>query len=803
MAECAFELAPGVLERVQASRPAPGGKMVKLGDGQVVDVAMVPPCAGSFADHGMLEATTSTKPPAEAKKIRDLCGRPRIMDAQGVIDFIDSAAANWTAAELASAVSAGNRNEKAPIHFAAQMRTDDDCVAMCKALIDRGATVNATTLRGHTPLIFAAGRGRDKAVRFLLAHNAKARVMTVTGHSAAQMGKGRLSPETQAQLELAESTQASEWRDFRDNARALDAQAEHVLHCPSCRAKAAAAAGGALTMPCAQRTPAGQVELATVEETERWEVKQVLDSVVNDVEATVCLGDELLAALATVVQNAGSDEDAFAAASDALVAAAAPTKPHGRFSSKGSRKGAELLASGFILRLGMRRLITTKPPVGLLMLLRVCREESLGRALSRRQMRDRRPIRTVLAALLTELRHLAGVSSVHTLQPLLGIRPAGETCTLATLMPADLIDAADPHLAMELMHLRRTSLPPQIVNNEEEQEMVQQLWRTVAGSGTICAEDGYMPEVALICGRQLRKREGGAMVMLWARCVRWAVGMATGGYSIDSEKTTGGGGTGIKHWRLRRKPQMMRQCQLVGQETPSATTPEPQQEDFPAQATRSAQQALPAWCVEMVREVGVAAAAKGKTDLLLDAIEPVPAHESRVWGTKPGHPLLPPQVIQILQCGSAIDTDGLGLAPHSMPPVSRKGDGAASVEEYTISAPPVWVGATDTAGVTAVLKELQGIAKSVDSPMWIGVDTEWGERADSAGQDAPPAVIQLAAEEKTDHAENRMLTWVIDSSAPSIELCNLIHWMFDCVDVTVLGTWTPVRLSTLPLRHGY
>ena len=81
------------------------------------------------------------------------------------------------------------------------------------------------------------------------------------------MGKGRLSPDTQAQLELAEATEATEWHDFRSDTRALDAQAEHVHHCPSCRAKAAAAAGGAITMPYAQRTPAGQVVLASQEET--------------------------------------------------------------------------------------------------------------------------------------------------------------------------------------------------------------------------------------------------------------------------------------------------------------------------------------------------------------------------------------------------------------------------------------------------------------------------------------------------------------------------------------------------------
>ena len=762
MADCAFELAPAVLQRVQSRTT--GDRIVSIGTGRV-DKAAVPLRAGSIADHGRLDPTTSPNPPAEARKIRDLCGRPRVFDAKGVIDFIDRAATAWTAAELASAVSAGNRNEKAPLHFAAQMRADDDCVTMCKALIDRGAVVNATTLRGHTPLIFAAGRGRDKAVQFLLAHGAKARVMTVTGHSAALMGKGRLSPETQLQLELAESAEASEWRDFRGDARALDAQAEHVLHCQSCRAKAVAAARGAITMPCA----AAQVEVVTLDETERFEVKQTIDSMLDDVETTVRLGDGLLQALALVAEakDTASEEKALTGASDSLVTAAAVP----RKSDKGSRNCGVLLASGWILRLGMRRLVDEKSPAALLLLLRACREESLARALSRRQMRDRRPIRTILAALLTELRCLAGVSPLHTLQPFVGMRPAGESM-LAKLMPTDLIHmaATDPHLTMEVMHLRRGVLPPQIASSDKEQQITRSLWRTVMRS---CADGDRTPEVLLISGRQLRKKEGGAPVMLWARCIRWAVGMATGGYTFDSIT----GGANNTHWRLRRKPRMIPTLELEPEKVPAST---------------SEQQILPAWCIEMVQEVGVAAAAQGRTELLIAAIQPVPAHVSRVWGTQPGHSLLPLQVVQILEeCRIVIDGEELGLTMRSMPPVSqRDGSESTDLEEYTISAPPVWVAACDTTGIASVLAELQALALiSADSPtMWIGVDTEWGKVADAAGQNAPPAVIQLAVKERRACMPCNVLTWVIDSSEPSAELSTLIHWMFGCASVTVLGT---------------
>jgi hypothetical protein len=212
------------------------------------------------------------------------------------------------------------------------MRTGDDCVSMCRALLERGADVNATTLRGHTALIFASGRGRDAAVRYLLANGANPKIMTVTGHSAALMGTGRLSPDTQALLELAEATEPSEWQDFRHDDKALDAQAEHVHSCPSCRAKAAAAAGGAATMPCA--TPAGQVALATDDETELFEITQALRGVLEDVEAAARLGGALAAAA-----SAECEEPALGAATDALVTAAAVTAECRKGKHLGKGKG--------------------------------------------------------------------------------------------------------------------------------------------------------------------------------------------------------------------------------------------------------------------------------------------------------------------------------------------------------------------------------------------------------------------------------------------------------------------------------
>ena len=57
-----------------------------------------------------------------------------------------------------------NRNGKRAIHFAAQLRSDTEVLTM---LINASADVNAATHRGHTPLIYAAGRSRANVVELL------------------------------------------------------------------------------------------------------------------------------------------------------------------------------------------------------------------------------------------------------------------------------------------------------------------------------------------------------------------------------------------------------------------------------------------------------------------------------------------------------------------------------------------------------------------------------------------------------------------------------------------------------------
>ena len=152
------------------------------------------------------------------KQLRDLCG------AKGQRRCAETAAAclaEWTAAgkDVPAILALGNSNGKTPLHFAAQFgvghdgdgyrhhrpeggghlppkvgggqdaaasedeepqpepeleaaedpettaaeaEAEYDDVAVCKLLLEYGADPNANTRRGHTPLIFAAGRYRDE-----------------------------------------------------------------------------------------------------------------------------------------------------------------------------------------------------------------------------------------------------------------------------------------------------------------------------------------------------------------------------------------------------------------------------------------------------------------------------------------------------------------------------------------------------------------------------------------------------------------------------------------------------------------
>ena len=134
-------------------------------------------------------------------------------------------------------VNDSNRNGKSAIHFAAQLRSDTEVLAL---LLESKADVNATTHRGHTPLIYAAGRSRSNVVTYLLDHGANAATWTVNGDSAVSMGRNKGLPEDILLRLEANLQTSSQRRDFRGDERALAAQAEHRLHCVACRRRAEA-----------------------------------------------------------------------------------------------------------------------------------------------------------------------------------------------------------------------------------------------------------------------------------------------------------------------------------------------------------------------------------------------------------------------------------------------------------------------------------------------------------------------------------------------------------------------------------
>ena len=138
---------------------------------------------------------------------------------------------------------------KSAIHIAAQLRDSEQLIDM---LVKLGADVNAPTLRGHTPLLYAAGRRHSNAILALLARGASPLTITVTGDSALDMcvknigGIERNGCDTKkctneaiaavlaAVVTRRNAEPAEKWRDFRADEDALQAQAEHAKSCKNC-----------------------------------------------------------------------------------------------------------------------------------------------------------------------------------------------------------------------------------------------------------------------------------------------------------------------------------------------------------------------------------------------------------------------------------------------------------------------------------------------------------------------------------------------------------------------------------------
>ncbi|CAK9024987.1 Exonuclease mut-7 homolog (Exonuclease 3'-5' domain-containing protein 3) [Durusdinium trenchii] len=167
----------------------------------------------------------------EAWRLRQLCSR-KGTPAEEVVAFISGIPEE----RRANAVQQGNSNGKTPLHYAAQLRPNDGAY-LCSQLLSAAAQLDATTRRGHTPLLFAAGRGHQEVVRFLLSARANPRIIAASGEAPWNCASPHLDPETRRLLTAAEASDARTLIDYRLSADALQAQAEYERASLACRAR--------------------------------------------------------------------------------------------------------------------------------------------------------------------------------------------------------------------------------------------------------------------------------------------------------------------------------------------------------------------------------------------------------------------------------------------------------------------------------------------------------------------------------------------------------------------------------------
>lgn len=382
------------------------------------------------------DGDASGSPEAASKWLRKACVHQK---SEGSVDTIASFLGSLDAVVLAKAVGQGNQNGKAALHFASQLRGDD--VELVELLLDAGADVNAATRRGHTPLVFAAGRGHSKIVQLLLRRGANPRVIVVTGDTPLSMGRARLDAETFALLEAAEKSFDGPWEDSRNASDALQAQAEHMKTCPHWRRKL-------------------QQKEAAAEEAQREQLSADLAARISKILAGALNRTEFV----TVVAETCGTRRGRSILDDALQKAI----------------GASLRTGGVTL-------------VGLLQLLD---EEALGRALHHIGHHDRRPLRTILSALLKEL--------------------ATSPYWLDTIAVTDITAAASLHLAMEVIRLKTRF-------TFEDRLAVEKLWEGLQAWARL--SNSYTPEVSLAAGTSLSRRQGGPAVTELLQRLRWACSM--------------------------------------------------------------------------------------------------------------------------------------------------------------------------------------------------------------------------------------------------------------------------------------
>ena len=726
---------------------------------------------------------------AAAKQLREMCGRPRSCTAAECVAAIE-ALDKEIAAQV---VQRANCNGKAPLHFAAQNRQGGDCVLVCEALIRRGAVVDATTDRGHTPLIYAAGRGRDDAVSLLLNHGANPRVICVTGHTAAQMGVGHVYDDCIEQLEAAEQSSQREWLDFRNDPTAVNAHARHCKSCPSCRLLAAAPLSAA-TSRLAEDEVSSIVKVAMEEVMQLTEAIARLTASISQKGYSDGSASHILSVSQALVQGQTTVERLEESRTGKL-----RTTRHVQKKTKAPQQIFKIclapLPPGAPQRLEMPRrpeeqcLAHVGPSLPscalrsaiqaalfsdhdssetasdgataaltrLMTVVGACSQKNLGQALKSNGTRDRRVIRPLLAEVLSVLKTVQGQSLLQR----------------ATVQ--SLVAAAEPHFAAEILMLRSKATRGKSIEtawpDDEDRLAEQGLWQTLVAEFSPASNYGadytngtlQAPEVVWLSGKQVHKRAGGLVVAMLLRLLRVASSMHQGDAAGNSE---------------RRQAQLEEVCRIALNGGGARRL------DLLLTAA-DAEDLLPP---DVVKDLYVQIAR-------LSSFIPVPPASKPSW-------LIEPSVHGQLRVrgGSGV---GNGRA------LSAEGE----LEQYRVDADRVaWIGCDDSSAsalrsLLDTLKELSAdlvVSGDGDSAarLVIGIDTEWGEQADKLDADnrgvsaAAPAIMQLAVRD-TPHSglgyvpepQPEMTTmrdlpaaFVIDCSKPNLELRQLTRWLLGIPD---------------------
>lgn len=180
---------------------------------------------------------------AAGRTLRHAVSAPRTYpDAADISSLLDELVARGvdgsTPLSATDVINDRNGGGKSAVHMAAQLHPDAE---VTRLLLRLGGDCDAVTLRGHTPLIYAAGRGRWDAAKLLLAAGANAAVRCASGDTASLLAEKnpRLAPPGKAQelraIEAEHALLRGGWTDYTKDELAMVHQAEHAKTCPNCR----------------------------------------------------------------------------------------------------------------------------------------------------------------------------------------------------------------------------------------------------------------------------------------------------------------------------------------------------------------------------------------------------------------------------------------------------------------------------------------------------------------------------------------------------------------------------------------